>query len=124
MKCVYCYSLSQIITQSLTDDFVILVSGFTLLAFCPTMELRVEQRSNIRLEEHVVTLQTVVLAVYLLVSVPDPKPIPVRCYTRSNICTSLVPRPRGRREKWPGIHCLRMHEKPHDFMGYRIPSFT
>ena len=21
---------------------------------------------------------------------------------------SLVPRPRGRREKWPGIHCLRM----------------
>ena len=31
--------------------------------------------------------------------------------------TSLVPRPRGRREKWPGIHCLRM-----DFMGYRILS--
>ena len=23
---------------------------------------------------------------------------------------SLVPRPRGRREKWPGIHCLRMRE--------------
>ena len=38
--------------------------------------------------------------------------------------TSLVPRPRGAREKWPGIHCLRMREKPHDFMGYRIPSFT
>ena len=37
---------------------------------------------------------------------------------------SLVPRPRSRREKWPGIHCLRMREKPHDFMGYRIPSFT
>ena len=37
---------------------------------------------------------------------------------------SLVPRPRGKREKWPGIHCLRMREKPHDFMGYRIPSFT
>ena len=37
---------------------------------------------------------------------------------------SLIPRPRGRREKWPGIHCLRMHEKPHDFMGYHIPSFT
>ena len=33
-------------------------------------------------------------------------------------------RPRGRREKWPGIHCLRMREKPHDLMGYRIPSFT
>ena len=25
---------------------------------------------------------------------------------------SLVPRPRGRREKWPGIHCLRMRENP------------
>ena len=25
--------------------------------------------------------------------------------------TSLVPRPRGRREKWPGIHCLRMRER-------------
>ena len=25
--------------------------------------------------------------------------------------TSLVPRPRGRREKWPGIHCLRMREQ-------------
>ena len=37
---------------------------------------------------------------------------------------SLVPRSRGRREKWPGIHCLRMCENPHDFMGYRIPSFT
>ena len=37
--------------------------------------------------------------------------------------SSLVPRPRGRREKWPGIHCLRMRENPHDFMGYRIPSF-
>jgi len=37
---------------------------------------------------------------------------------------SLVPRPRGRREKWPGIHCLSMREIPHDFMGYRIPSFT
>ena len=24
---------------------------------------------------------------------------------------SLVPRPRGRREKWPGIHCLRMRER-------------
>ena len=29
-----------------------------------------------------------------------------------------------RREKWPGIHGLCMHEKPHDFMGYRIPSFA
>ena len=36
----------------------------------------------------------------------------------------LVPRPCGRREKWPGIHCLRMCENPHDFMGYCIPSFT
>ena len=24
---------------------------------------------------------------------------------------SLVPRPRIRREKWPGIHCLRMRER-------------
>ena len=40
------------------------------------------------------------------------------------VIISLVPRPRGRREKWPGIHCLRMREKTHDFMGYRIPSFT
>ena len=24
---------------------------------------------------------------------------------------SLVPRPRGRREKWPGIHCLRKRER-------------
>ena len=24
---------------------------------------------------------------------------------------SLVPRPRGRREKWPGIHCLRMRKR-------------
>ena len=85
MKCVSCYSLSQITTQSLTDDFfVVLVSGFNLLAFCPTIELRAEQRSNIRLEEHIVTLETVVLAVYL---VPDPKPSPARFYTRSNICT-------------------------------------
>ena len=38
--------------------------------------------------------------------------------------SSLVPRPRGRREKWPGIHCLCMRENPHDFMGYHIPSFT
>ena len=30
---------------------------------------------------------------------------------------SLVPRPRGWREKWPGIHCLRMREKPQDFWG-------
>ena len=44
--------------------------------------------------------------------------------TPFNASASLVPRPRGRREKWPGIHCLRMREKPHDFMGYRIPSFT
>ena len=44
------------------------------------MELCVEQRRNIRLEEHIVTLETVVLAVYLLVSVPDPKPSPARCY--------------------------------------------
>ena len=36
---------------------------------------------------------------------------------------SLIPRPCGRRKKWPGIHCLRMREKPHDFMGYRTPSF-
>ena len=25
--------------------------------------------------------------------------------------TSLVPRPRIRREKWPGIHCLRIRER-------------
>ena len=24
---------------------------------------------------------------------------------------SLVPRPRRRREKWPGIHCLRMRKR-------------
>ena len=24
---------------------------------------------------------------------------------------SLVPRPHGRREKWPGIHCLRICER-------------
>ena len=32
---------------------------------------------------------------------------------RSSSCfkNSLVPRPRGRREKWPGIHCLRMRER-------------
>ena len=47
------------------------------MSHCPTMELRAEQRSNIRLEEHIVTLETVVLAVYL---VPDPKPSPARCY--------------------------------------------
>ena len=44
-----------------------------------------------------------------------------------NLCksvTSLVPRPCGRREKWPGIHCLCMHQNPHDFMGYCILSFT
>ena len=34
---------------------------------------------------------------------------------------SLVPRPRGRREKWPGIY---MRQKPRDFMGYHIQSFT
>ena len=44
--------------------------------------------------------------------------------SRSAVLPSLVPRPCGRREKWPGIHCLRMRENPHDFMGYRIPSFT
>ena len=57
------------------------------MSHCLTMELRAEQRSNIRLEEHIVTLETVVLAVYLLVLVPDPKPSPVRFYTRSNTCT-------------------------------------
>ena len=30
----------------------------------------------------------------------------------SNFVLSLVHRPRGRREKWPGIHCLRMRENP------------
>ena len=24
------------------------------------------------------------------------------------LCPSLVPSPHGRREKWPGIHCLHM----------------
>ena len=43
---------------------------------------------------------------------------------QSTTVISLIPRPRGRREKWPGIHCLRIREKPHDFMGCRIPSFT
>ena len=28
-----------------------------------------------------------------------------------SITSSLVPRPRIRREKWPGIHCLRMRER-------------
>ena len=27
--------------------------------------------------------------------------------------TSLETRPHGRREKWPGIHCLHMHKNPH-----------
>ena len=36
---------------------------------------------------------------------------------RSRIA-SLVLRPHGRRVKWPGIHCLCMHGKPHDFMGF------
>ena len=31
--------------------------------------------------------------------------------------TSLVPRALGERKKWPGIHCLRMREKPHDLWG-------
>ena len=31
--------------------------------------------------------------------------------THFNLRISLVPRPCGRREKWPGIHCLRMHKK-------------
>ena len=30
---------------------------------------------------------------------------------------SLVPRPRGRREKWPGIHCLRMRERFRKFFA-------
>ena len=48
----------------------------------------------------------------------------MKLVNRNHSClhsVSLVPRPHGRREKWPGIHCLRMREKPHDFMGYRIP---
>ena len=31
--------------------------------------------------------------------------------TKKLSSSSLVPRPRGRREKWPGIHCLRMHKR-------------
>ena len=42
----------------------------------------------------------------------------------THVMPSLVPMPRGKREKWPGIHCSCMRENPHDFMGYRIPLFT
>ena len=30
----------------------------------------------------------------------------------------------GGKSRLVSMHCLRMREKPHDFMGYRIPSFT
>ena len=32
-------------------------------------------------------------------------------FLKSVVNISLVPRPRIRREKWPGIHCLRMRER-------------
>ena len=42
--------------------------------------------------------------------------------SRFKVC-SLVPRPRGRREKWPGIHCLRMREQLEIFCG-RVRLWT
>ena len=43
---------------------------------------------------------------------PQLSSLAVRITVRSVIRTaSLVPRPRIRREKWPGIHCLRMRER-------------
>ena len=39
-------------------------------------------------------------------------------YNEVTCAASLVPRPRGRREKWPGIHCLRMRERVRLWTSY------
>ena len=42
----------------------------------------------------------------------------MQCFMCSTLTLSLVPRPLPP-EEWPGIHCLRMREIPHEIMGYR-----
>ena len=45
---------------------------------------------------------------------PDPQTAKLSCLPRKKPIiqyTSLVPRPRGRREKWPGIHYLCMRNQ-------------